>query len=185
MSIGLENRVQIEFGFGRVNLQTTPMESEVDASRRDFELDKQPRRFELSTQDPRVEVDSAHVWEDFGHYHIVPLREQSAQAGMETASETTARIAQWGDQAQRIEEGGNPLIEQLEAYLWPDGEEFNVELVPSDFPSVNFVQGEAQLEYAPADINIQLEDVARRAYMERGTVQMDVDPEPYIDVRVE
>ncbi|ACB85800.1 DUF6470 family protein [Natranaerobius thermophilus] len=184
MGVGLERRLQIDFNFGKLQLQSSPMDSGVDASRREFQMDKQKRQFELSTEDPRVEIDSKHVWEDYGRYDIVSLRAKSAQEGMETAHETIGRISAWGDQLQRIEDGGNPIIEQLEEHIWPE-KEINVALVPENPPEINFVEGEVDLDYSPEEVEINLEDIARRVYINSGNLNIDVNPEPRIDFRVE
>ncbi|OWZ84852.1 DUF6470 family protein [Natranaerobius trueperi] len=180
----INNNLQIDFNFGKLNLNSTPMKSEIDASRRDYQIEEQDSQLSLSKEFSEVEIDYTQTLEDLGYYGLVRVREQSANEGMQTALETIGRIASFGDQLQQIENEGNPLIDQVLQEIWPE-KELNLGLVPENPPDINFVEGGVNTDYTPGDVQVDLEDIAKRAYIESGSLNIDVNPKPHIDIRVE
>ncbi|UMZ74994.1 DUF6470 family protein [Natranaerofaba carboxydovora] len=183
MGVGIDRSLEINITFGSLDLQSTPMESELDMSRRDFQLDKEDRQFSLTTNFPQVQVDSTEVYEDLNRKKVVSLASERADKGMQEAYEAIGRISAWGDQLQRIEDGGNPLIDQVIQHVFAE-DEFNIALVPQNPPRIEVQEGEIDLDYSPEELRINLEDIARRAYIEAGSLNIQVDPEPQIDIRV-
>ena len=184
MGVGIDRNLEINFNFGRLNMDRTPLDMDLDQERRDLEIDKTDLEFSFSTEYPQVQVDSTEAWADLNRKNIEAVRRESAAEGMQTAREAIGRISAWGDELQRIEqEGGNPLVEQPVRQVWEE-EEFNVALVPENPPRIDVEEGEINVQYSPGEIRVHLADLARRVYIEASELNIEVDPEPHIDIRV-
>ena len=141
-------QIRLESTFAQISMTTTPPVQEIEQPRAELDLQQPPAELSIETTPGKLTIDQTKAWEDMDLKHIFRRIEEYAQIGYEGWLEGIARMSRQGDELMRIEDGGNPLVEQARENSEDPLYEFNVGWVPSHFS--------VSTQYEPAKVNIDV-----------------------------
>lgn len=142
------SRVAIDITFGRLGMDHTPYERELNQEIDSLEVSRDTPRVNISSRDVAVEIDMYPMLADLGKLNYRDRRAQMAQEGMEAGREAIAYYAELGDRMADFQnnsigsiaaEDNAPEMQQVEIdYISPpefavQPGELSVELDSADF----------------------------------------------------
>jgi hypothetical protein len=126
-------QIRLESTFAKIAIESTPPVQEIEQPPAELDLQQPPVEMKIETTPSKLTIDQTKAWEDMDLKHIFRRIEEFAQQGVEDWLEGMARLSRQGDELMRIEDGGNPLVEQAKENSEDPMYEFNVGWVPSYF----------------------------------------------------
>lgn len=172
-------QIQMDSTFAKLGLETIKGEQVMSQPLADMSIEQPQGELTIEKKWPELSIDQTQAWEDMELYGALRSSEKSAAEGLQGASEGTERRAIEGTEMMRIENGGNPTIEQainrsvrpikqLGIQFIPSGGSVKVSFNPGDLqlnyerhePVIEFQRNIPVYEYTPGKVNMQIEQYA-------------------------
>lgn len=179
----MDTRLEIDLTFGKLGIDYTPLQTELDTPDGGVELDITSLESSLEQELPRMEIDQSEPLEDLGLYSPYSLRKLKAEEGLSTAREAAGRKASQGNELARIEEQGNPLVDQVVEEAWPE-KQITIDMAPKRRPDIQLIEGQFDFEVNPGQVTVDLRDTAVNYYVQEGKAHIYLQQKPRVDIRV-
>ncbi|MEH7384277.1 DUF6470 family protein [Bacillus sp. JJ1521] len=138
-------QIRIESQYAKLNLDIQKPIQEIEQRPAEMTIEQPSAEMNINRTPGRLTIDQTLAWENLDLKPPLKRAEENAQYGINISFEAIGRIAEEGNELMKIENGGNPIIEQ--AIRNSQNETFfNTGSTPSQF-SVN-------VNYDPAHVSI-------------------------------
>jgi len=167
---------------GRLGLEETDYEFEVQQDRAEMQLTSHQAQVELQEVESHLEIDKTQMRRDLGLYSHLEMRANSAREAMETAREAIARYAEVGDRLMDFQ--NNDISDIAFEEMLDDEVEFQLAYLSP--PDITFEPGD--LEVSSREGRVEL-DAGRRGELNRpdyqfaaGSLDIYLRQRPEVDV---
>ncbi|QOR66253.1 hypothetical protein IM538_21220 [Cytobacillus suaedae] len=141
-------QIRLESTFARVAMTTTKPIQEIQQPSADLSIEQPKADLQIETTPGKLTIDQSQARADVDLKSIARRKEEFAQQGYQDWLSGMARVSQDGDQLMRIEDGGNPLIDQAKVNSENPMYDFNIGWIPS--------HGSVKINYTPANVKIDV-----------------------------
>lgn len=139
-------QIRIESQAGKIGLNINKPIQSIEQPQADLSIEQPPAEMTINRQPGRLTIDQTLARENLDLKSVFKRNEENAQLGYQTLMEYISKTVQEGDELMKIENGGQPLIDQAVRSM--DRETvFNTGNTPS--------QESVQIEYTPAKVEIE------------------------------
>ncbi|OZI10889.1 hypothetical protein CEW92_14605 [Bacillaceae bacterium SAS-127] len=114
----------------------------------ELDLQQPPAELTIKRTPSKLSIDQTKAREDMDLKSVAKRIEEFAQLGYQDWFESLARVAAEGDELMRIENGGNPLVEQAKRNAEGPERQFNIGWIPS--------HGSVKINFQPAQVHIDV-----------------------------
>ena len=176
-------RLEISQTWGRLALQQHPAQLEIRTSLPQVAVRQEPAQLRVSSEAVQVEIDLTKAHADMGLKPPELFQGEQADVGWIKSTEGIARWARNGDRmAQSLGTGANILAEMGKEAMAP-APEVNVDAVPKHPPEISF-SGDIWVDFTDPQLEVTASTQAPQITYTPGTVQLEVDPRPEIEIEV-
>lgn len=139
-------QIRMESQFARIGIKQDKPIQEIEQPPAELSIEQPSANLEIEQISGKLTIDQTEAWEDMDIKSIFKRTEEFAQLGYDSWLEGMGRISEQGDELMRIENGGDPIVEQaIENSKLPEFE-FNVGWIPSPFSvKIHYEPGEARI----------------------------------------
>ncbi len=147
--------LRIQHTWPQVGIDTTQGQLSIEQKPAQMEITSKPAQLQGGGEAFRVEINQYPCWAEVGLKNSTDLLREFAQRGHADALEGIGRRAAEGDQLASIETKVDAIVAIATNVLLPPPDEFNIALMPTSRPEINFVGGKKlTIEPIPVDIKV-------------------------------
>ncbi|MCH1625071.1 DUF6470 family protein [Ferdinandcohnia quinoae] len=106
-------QIRLESQNAKLNLNIQKPVQEISQQSADLTIEQPPATMTIQRTPGRLTIDQTLAWENLDLKSPMRRAEENASYGMSVAFETVGRIAEEGNELMKIENGGNPIIDQV------------------------------------------------------------------------
>lgn len=139
-------QIRTQSTFAQIQLDTQPAKQSIEQPKAELDIQQPKAELNIQTTPSKLMIDQTKAWEDMDLKHIFRRIEEFAQNGRNDWLEGMARRRQDGDELMRIENKGNPLVQQAQRNSEKPPMQFNIGWIPSHFS--------VKIDYQPSKVNI-------------------------------
>ncbi|WML46088.1 DUF6470 family protein [Neobacillus sp. PS3-40] len=130
-------KIEIKTKKDHLQIEQPPADLSIQQPKAEMQIDKVPSKLTIDQTKARADVDLKSVSR---------RTEEAAQKGRQDWLEGIARRIQEGEDLMKIENGGNPIVEQAKSKRYLPEHEFGIGWVPTE--------GSVQINYDPGKVDI-------------------------------
>lgn len=172
-------QIQMRSAFAKLGFETIQGQQKIEQPLADMSIEQPQGRLTMETTRPQLSIDQKQAWEDMGLYGVLRSSEIAAAEGLQSVDEGTERRAMEGTELMKIENAGNPTIDQAVNRSVPPMKQLGIQFIPSggsvkiDFkpgdlqmdyerrePVIEFRRNNPVHEFTPGKVNMQIEQYA-------------------------
>lgn len=138
-------QIRLESLQGKIGLTINKPIQSLEQPQADMSIEQPPAELIINRQPSRLTIDQTLARENLDLKSVFKRNEENAQRGYEALMNYIGKVVQEGDELMKIENGGQPLLDQVERAMVRETV-FNTGNTPS--------QDSVQVEYTPAKVDI-------------------------------
>jgi len=142
-------KLQIQTTDAKINLRTIQPTQRIEQPKADLDLQQPKAKMEIQTTKSKLSIDAFEMRESMGYKNARALTREAAQKAIQDVLEGIGRRAQEGGQLMRIENGGNPIVEQAKTKGLQPYSSLNIKFIPQ--------ADSVKIDYKPSKVDIQVE----------------------------
>ncbi|KZM58507.1 hypothetical protein A3Q36_02615 [Geobacillus stearothermophilus] len=148
-------------------------------------MEQPPAEMHITSVPARLTIDQTEAWAAVNNKHVFRLIRDAAADGRQAVLDFIERAAIQGDELMRIEQGGDPLVEQAEANSEGPPLELGIALVPPPFSvKVDYELGRLAIEWNTHAPRIDVKAHAPIIRYQQGTVKIALVQRPSLHIDV-
>lgn len=178
-------QLHMESKMGRIRIEQTPASVEIKQHKAHQSIEQPKAEMTIRTTKGKMNIDQSQAWEERNLMSTIRMNEIHAQEGLKAVQEGTARRAEQGAQLIKIEQNINVIAEQAIENGHPKMKTLSIKYVPSPFAvKINYEPGELHIDVEPRKPIIDVEINKPEISFTRGTVKIDMEQYPQLDIYV-
>lgn len=142
-------KLQIQTTDAKIGLQITKPQQRIEQPKAELDLQQPKAEVQIHTTKSELSIDAFEMRESMGYKNARALTKDAAQQGIQDALEGIGRRAQEGGEFMRIENGGNPIVEQAKTRGLQPYSSLNIKFIPE--------ANRVKIDYKPSTVDIQVE----------------------------
>lgn len=140
-------QIRMESQFAKIGIEQVKPVQELEQPPADLSIQQPKADLEIEQIPAKLTIDQSQAWEDMDLKSVLTRSREYAEQGYQDWFEGVGRVAQQGDELMRIENGGDPIVEQAIVNSENPPYEFNVGWIPSPFS--------VKIHFEPGGVNIR------------------------------
>ncbi len=140
-------KIRMESQFAKIGMERINPVQELEQPRAEMTIQQPHADLEIERIPGKLTIDQTEAWEAMELKSVFKWAEEFAERGYESWLEGMARISRQGDELMRIENDGDPIVEQAIENSEDPYAEFNVGWIPPPFS--------VKIHYEPGEVNIR------------------------------
>ncbi|WP_010676914.1 DUF6470 family protein [Bacillus timonensis] len=105
-------QIRIQSQYAKLNIEIQKPSQEIEQRPADMIIEQPSAEMKINRTPGRLTIDQTLAWENLDLKSPFKRVEENAELGMSVSFETIGRIAEEGNELMKIENGGNPIIDQ-------------------------------------------------------------------------
>ncbi|WP_284139267.1 MULTISPECIES: DUF6470 family protein [unclassified Virgibacillus] len=176
-------QIRIETQMAKIALQQQPGKQEIKQPKADVSI-QQPRAELTITRTPsKLQIDQTKAWEDMNLMSILRRNDIVAAEGKQGALEGTGRRAQQGQELMKIENKGNPIINQAIVNGHKAQKPIGIDFIPSRFAvKIDFQPGMLDIDVTPHKPQIEIMPRKVEHRYENGEVDISMKQQAALSI---
>ncbi|MDR4889997.1 DUF6470 family protein [Fredinandcohnia sp. QZ13] len=138
-------QIRIQSQYAKLNIDIQKPSQEIEQRPADMTIEQPSAEMDINRTPGRLTIDQTLAWENLDLKSPLKRVAENARYGMDVSFEAIGRIAEEGNELMKIENGGNPIIEQAVRNSQNETV-FHTGSTPSQFS--------VQVNYAPAQVSV-------------------------------
>lgn len=176
-------QIRLETLQGRIGLTINKPIQSIEQPQADLSIEQPPAELIINRQPSRLTIDQTLAWENLDLKSVFKRNEENAQLGYNTLMEYISKTVQEGDELMKIENGGQPLIDQVERAMVRETE-YNTGNTPSQISvKVEYTPAKVDIEWIRNKPNIQVQ--INKPVHEYTPGKVDVNMEQYPSLKID
>lgn len=139
-------QIRLESAPARIEMKTQNVVNEIEQPQAELSIEQSAAELTINRTPSKLTISQMKAREDVDLKNISKRIEEFAQLGYQGWLEGIARRSQEGDELMRIEDGGNPIVEQAFRNGYSQMLEFNIGWVPKP--------GSVETSYDPGKVEL-------------------------------
>lgn len=178
-------QLRMEATYAQLAISTEPVRLEITQPPAEMTIEQPPADMRIASVPARLTINQSQAWAAVNNKHVFQLLEDAADDGRQAALDYMERTAVQGDELMRIENGGDPLIEQAAANSEGPPLEFNIALVPPPFSvKIGYEPGRLDIDWHIQKPRIDVRVHEPMIHYKRGAVRIDLAQRPSLHIDV-
>ena len=175
--------IEIKTTPGKYELALTPAKLEYDNDTvRDMHVQTTPSTLKIDAKNISVKIDSYESRKSIGLMTMGDRISYEANRGKQHAAEMTREYVNIGQQMSNIHEGANIPIIIAQKRLSETNPQLVTAFFPSVGPNISWEPNDLNLEYKPADVDINWQELDRSMTYIAGSVKFNVVQRASVDI---
>lgn len=146
-------QIQIQTTRGQIGLTTQRPVQQIEQPKADLDIQQPKAEMSIRTTKSELSIDSFEMRESLDLKSSRSRTAEVSQYSKQTAMEGLARRAQEGSELMKIENGGNPLVEQAKRTGRQPYTSLGIKFIPqADSVKINFTQGTVDIQVEPQKV---------------------------------
>lgn len=181
-------KLHMQSQMGRIGMESTASRQEISQPRADMTIEQPSAKMDIHTKNAVLHIDQSQAWTDAGLKSVKQMIQEHAQQGYQAFLDGTGRRASQGTEMMRIENQGNPIVQQAEANAYKALKQLGITFIPGNFsvrfdyepgyvdievtpekPRINAMARPVEMSHVPGDLSIYMEQYS--------SLEIDVDPQ--------
>lgn len=146
--------LNIQQTYGQIGIDIQPAELSIQQPKATMEITIDKLDLGAHTEPLQVHIDQSECWAERGLKPFQMLNKELAQRSYQDGIEDIGKIAEDGDRMAAIENGGNPIADIAAEITNPPPDEYNIAMIPTSRPKIEFTGGVVHFNVKPAKVNI-------------------------------
>ncbi|MEC5422858.1 DUF6470 family protein [Virgibacillus sp. C22-A2] len=142
-------QIRLESQRAEIQIQQSAGKQEIRQPKADMTIQQPKAELSITTSSSKLQIDQTQAWEDMNLMHIFKRNDRFAQEGRSAAQEGMGRRAQQGTEMMRIENEGNPLVNQAVTNGHTPMKALGIKFIPSQFA--------VKTSYQPSEVKIEVQ----------------------------
>jgi hypothetical protein len=175
----------MEATYARLAISTTPARLDITQPPAELTIEQPPAEMNIASVPARLTIDQSRAWAAMNNKHVFEFIRDGAEDGRQAVLNYIARTASQGDELMRIENGGNPIVDQAVVNSEAPPLEFNIAFVPPPFSvKIGYEPGRLDIDWRiqPPRIDVKRHEPIIR--YQRGAVRIDLAQRPSLHIDV-
>ena len=139
-------QIRLESQFAQIGIRQSSGNQEIQQPKADLTIQQPSAELTIRTIPSKLTIDQTQAWEDMNLMSIARRIETFAQEGKSGLHEGIARRAEQGTALMKIENGGNPIVQQAIINGHDQMKSLGVKYIPSHFS--------VKIHYQPSEVQI-------------------------------
>lgn len=146
-------QIQLQTTRGQIALTTQKPVQQIEQPKADLDLQQPKAEMSIRTTKSKLTIDSTEMRESLDLKSSRSRTAEFAQSSKQTAMEGLARRAQEGGELMKIENGGNPIVEQAKITGRQPYSSLGIKFIPqADSVKINFTPGTVDIRVDPQKV---------------------------------
>ena len=178
-------QLRMEATYARLAISTTPARLDITHPPAELTIAQPPAEMNIASVPARLTIDQSRAWAAMNNKHVFEFIRDGAEDGRQAVLNYIARTASQGDELMRIENGGNPIVDQAVVNSEAPPLEFNIAFVPPPFSvKIGYEPGRLDIDWRiqPPRIDVKRHEPIIR--YQRGAVRIDLAQRPSLHIDV-
>ncbi|MCD7034447.1 DUF6470 family protein [Metabacillus sp. GX 13764] len=176
-------QIRLESTQGRIGLTTIQPKMEQEQPKADLSIEQPQAELSIETIPAKMTIDTTEARADVDLKSIARRKAEAAQQGYQDLLSGIARRSDEGEQLMRIENGGNPVVEQAQANSASPVYDFNIGFVPSaGSVKIDFQPAQVKIDVVPRKPIINVKQNKPVLNYEPGKIEVHLDQRPELKV---
>ncbi|SDQ25213.1 DUF6470 family protein [Virgibacillus salinus] len=142
-------QIRMESQMARIQIQQIAGKQEIQQPQAQISIQQPKAEVSMRTTPSKLSIDQTQAWEDMGLMHISKRIEKFANDGRQGLLEGIARRVQQGAELMKIENDGNPIVNQAATNAHDQMKQLGIKFIPSHFA--------VKIHYQPSELKIDTE----------------------------
>lgn len=142
--------IEIKSTPAKIGISTRQAHNKINQQKAEVSIEQPKAKLNISTTPSRLSIDQSKAWRDMDLKNVLERTREFAEQGNQDWLSGLARMAQQGDQLMKIENNGNPIVEQAKENSKSTEFQFGYGTLPK-------TPFRVELDYKPAQVNIEWE----------------------------
>ncbi|MED3906352.1 DUF6470 family protein [Geobacillus thermodenitrificans] len=178
-------QLRMEATYAKLAISSEPARLEITQPPAELTMEQPPAEMHITSVPARLTIDQTEAWAAVNNKHVFRLIEDAADDGRQAVLDFIERAAVQGDELMRIEQGGDPLVEQAEANSEDPPLELGIVLVPPPFSvKVDYEPGRLAIDWNTHAPRIDVKTHAPIIRYQQGTVKIALAQRPSLHIDV-
>ncbi|QDP41281.1 DUF6470 family protein [Radiobacillus deserti] len=141
-------QVRLESQMAKIQIQSTPAVQTIQQPKALQSIEQPHATVTMSTTPGKLTIDQTKAWEDMNLYGPLRAAEKEGMRGKQAVLEGISRRAQQGQELMKIENKGNPIVNQAIVNGHKPMKQFNIGWIPSLFS--------VKTHYTPSELDVNV-----------------------------
>lgn len=147
------SQIQLQTTRGQIGLTTQRAVQQIEQPKADLDIQQPKAEMSIRTTKSELSIDSVEMRESLDLMSSRSRTAEVAQYSKQTAMEGLTRRVQEGIELMKIENGGNPLVEQAKRTGRQPYSSLGIKFIPqADSVKINFMPGSADIQVEPQKV---------------------------------
>ncbi|MBR3117977.1 DUF6470 family protein [Oceanobacillus profundus] len=142
-------QIRMQSQQAQIEIQNTDAKLEISQPQAELNIQQPQAELSIRTTPGKLRIDQTQAWADLNLMHITERNERFAREGKNSLMHGIARRARQGDELMKIENGGDPLINQAIQNSSDPMKSLGIKFIPSHFS--------VKTSYQPAEVHIDVQ----------------------------
>ena len=175
--------IEIKTTPGKYELEVTPAKLEYDNDTvRDMHVQTTPSTLKIDAKNTSVKIDSYESRKSIGLMTMGDRISYEANRGKQNAAEKTRKYVNIGQQMSNIHEGANIPSIIAQKRLAETNPQLVTAFFPSVGPNISWEPNELNMDYKPAEVDINWQELDRSMTYIAGSVKFNVVQRASVDI---
>jgi len=174
--------LQVETVKAQIYIKTTNAKVTIESPAADFEMHTKQAKILIEREPLQIKIDQSQCFNESGLLNNVAQLEDNKNRGEQAVQEGIARRVSEGNQMAMIENGAN-MISEIAYNGTFDIKEFDVGIMPSSKPQIDFIGGTLDIKVDDGYVQINTKPNKPQIDYEAGLVETSLSQFPSISIR--
>lgn len=161
-------QIRTESESAQIQIRTISAKQEITQPQATIEIEQPRAELKMDSKPAKLHIDQSQAWEDMNILSVFKSGDRFASEGMSSVQEGMARRAEEGKEMMRIENMGNPIIDQAVQQSERPEKPIGIQFIPSYFA--------VQTRYEPGELTIDFK--VRQAVMDALANRPEISYKP-------
>ncbi|MBM7664864.1 hypothetical protein JOC25_001323 [Solibacillus kalamii] len=176
-------QIQLQTTRGQIALTTQKPVQQIEQPKADLDLQQPKAEMSIHTTKSELSIDSVEMRESLDLRSSASRAAEVAQYSAQTAMEGLARRSQEGGELMKIENGGNPLVEQAKRTGRQPYSSLGIKFIPqADSVKINFTPGSVDIQAEPQKVINNTKTNKPIHNYTPGKVNVDIQQHPSLKI---